>query len=102
MTDTPERAADPSPEALAFVMNWRWPNHISQAEVARALDAFAEARVTAAVEAERERISRRVSERCILRLQADCDPVEEANEIIQDLAHDIATNWADYDEDDEQ
>ena len=32
------------------------------------------------------------------RLQVDCDPVEEANAIIQDIAHDIATDWADYDD----
>jgi hypothetical protein len=47
---------------------------------------------------ERERIAKLVSERRVLRLQIDCDPVKEANEIIQDLAHDIATNWADFED----
>lgn len=50
---------------------------------------------------ERERIARRVSERCILRLEVGRDPLEQANEIIQDLAHDIATDWTDYDDDDD-
>lgn len=48
---------------------------------------------------ERERIAQRVSERCILRLETGRDPVEQANEIIQDLAHDIETDWADYEDD---
>lgn len=74
----------------------------------RALDGTREerARQTAlaidqAVTAERERIAERVSERRILRLQVGRDPVEQANEIIQDLAYDIETNWADYDDEDD-
>jgi hypothetical protein len=49
-----------------------------------------------AVAAERERIARRVSEQQILRFQVGRDPLVEVNEIIQDLAHDIATDWEDY------
>lgn len=44
---------------------------------------------------ERERIAQRVSEHRILRLEVGRDPLEQANEIIQDLAHDIETDWAD-------
>jgi hypothetical protein len=47
-----------------------------------------------AVAAERERIARRVSEQQILRFQVGRDPLVEVNEIVQDLAHDIATDWA--------
>ncbi len=55
------------------------------------------ARVRAeAVAAERERIAQRVRERSILRLGVGRDPLLEVNDIIQDLAHDIATDWADY------
>jgi hypothetical protein len=46
-----------------------------------------------AAAAERERIARRVSERVIVRLSVGRDPLVEVNEIIQDLAHDIATDW---------
>jgi hypothetical protein len=49
-----------------------------------------------AAAAERKRIARRVSERQILRFQVGRDPLVEVNEIIQDLAHDIATDWEDY------
>jgi hypothetical protein len=49
-----------------------------------------------AVAAERERIARRVSEREIVRLSVGRDPLVEVNEIIQDLAYDIATDWEDY------
>jgi cystathionine beta-lyase/cystathionine gamma-synthase len=55
------------------------------------LEAIAEA-----VAAERERIAQRVSERVIVRLSVGRDPLVEVNEIIQDLAHDIATDWEDY------
>jgi hypothetical protein len=51
---------------------------------------------TEAIAAERERIARRVSEHQILRFQIGRDPLVEANEFIQDLAHDIATDWEDY------
>src|SRR6185437_2084094 len=47
---------------------------------------------------ERARIAERVSERRILRLSVGVDPLEEANSIIQDLAHDIETNWSDYED----
>lgn len=47
---------------------------------------------------ERKRIAQRVGELRVLRLQIGNDPVEGANTIIQDLAHNIATNWADYEE----
>src|SRR6185312_3580886 len=60
----------------------------------RALDAFAAERVNE----ERARIAERVSERRILRLSVGVDPLEEANSIIQDLAHDIETNWSDYED----
>jgi hypothetical protein len=49
-----------------------------------------------ATAAERESIARRVSEQQILRFQVGRDPLVEVNEIIQDLAHDIATDWEDY------
>jgi hypothetical protein len=49
-----------------------------------------------ATAAERERIARRVSERVIVRLSVGRDPLVEVNEIIQDLAYDIATDWEDY------
>jgi hypothetical protein len=49
-----------------------------------------------AVAAERERIARRVSEHRILRLGVGRDPLVEVNEFIQDLAHEIATDWEDY------
>ena len=49
-----------------------------------------------ATAAERERIAQRVSEREIVRLSVGRDPLVEVNEIIQDLAHDIATDWEDY------
>jgi hypothetical protein len=49
-----------------------------------------------AVAAERERIARRVSEHQILRFQFGRDPLVEVNEFIQDLAHEIATDWEDY------
>jgi cystathionine beta-lyase/cystathionine gamma-synthase len=55
------------------------------------LEAIAEA-----VAAERERIAQRVSKRKIVRLSVGRDPLVEVNEIIQDLAHDIATDWEDY------
>lgn len=48
------------------------------------------------VAAERERIAHRVSEREILRLSVGRDSLVEVNEIIQDLAHDVATDWEDY------
>ena len=51
---------------------------------------------TEAIAAERQRISRRVSEHQILRFQVGRDPLVEVNEFIQDLAHDIATDWEDY------
>ncbi len=54
------------------------------------------ANIAEAVAAERERIARRVSERVIVRLSVGRDPLVEVNEIIQDLAHDIATDWEDY------
>jgi hypothetical protein len=46
-----------------------------------------------AVAAERRRIAQRVSEREIVRLSVGRDPLAEVNEIIQDLAYDIATDW---------
>ena len=49
-----------------------------------------------ATAAERERIARRVSEQQILRFQVGRDPLVEVNEFIQDLAHEIATDWEDY------
>jgi hypothetical protein len=49
-----------------------------------------------AVAAERQRIARRVSEQQILRFQVGRDPLVEVNEIIQDLAYEIATDWEDY------
>jgi hypothetical protein len=49
-----------------------------------------------AVAAERERIAQRVSERKIVRLSVGRDPLVEVNEIIHDIAHDIATDWEDY------
>jgi hypothetical protein len=52
--------------------------------------------IAKAVAAERERIARRVSEHQILRFQVGRDPLVEVNEFIQDLAHDIATDWDDY------
>jgi hypothetical protein len=52
--------------------------------------------IAEAVAAERERIAQRVSERVIVRLSVGRDPLVEVNEIIQDLAHDIATDWEDY------
>ena len=55
--------------------------------------------ITEAVAAERERIAQRVSEQKILRLSVGRDPLAEVNEIIQDLAHDIATDWEDYKDD---
>ena len=64
--------------------------------IAFALDAFAARKVAEATAAERERIARRVSEHQILRFQIGRDPLAEVNEIIQDLAHDIATDWEDY------
>ena len=60
----------------------------------RPTDAFAAERVNE----ERARIAERVSERRILRLSVGVDPLEEANSIIQDLAHDIETNWSDYED----
>jgi hypothetical protein len=60
--------------------------------IAAVIDAFA----AEAVAAERERIAQRVSEREIVRLSVGRDPLVEVNEIIQDLAHDIATDWEDY------
>jgi hypothetical protein len=64
--------------------------------VADAFNAFAARKVAEAVAAERQRISRRVSEHQILRFQVGRDPLVEVNEFIQDLAHDIATDWEDY------
>ena len=49
--------------------------------------------IARAVAAERERIAQRVSEREIVRLSVGRDPLAEVNEIIQDLAYDIATDW---------
>ena len=63
-------------------------------EAAYLIDAFAAERVNE----ERARIAERVSERRILRLSVGVDPLEEANSIIQDLAHDIETNWSDYED----
>jgi hypothetical protein len=60
--------------------------------IAAVLDAFA----AEAVADERQRIAQRVSERVIVRLSVGRDPLVEVNEIIQDLAHDIATDWEDY------
>jgi hypothetical protein len=64
--------------------------------IAFALDAFAARKVAEAVATERQRIARRVSERVIVRLSVGRDPLVEVNEVIQDLAYDIATNWEDY------
>jgi hypothetical protein len=64
--------------------------------VADAFNAFAARKVAEAVAAERERIARRVSERVIARLSVGRDPLVEVNEIIQDLACDIAIDWEDY------
>jgi hypothetical protein len=49
--------------------------------------------IAEAIADERERIAQRVSEREIVRLSVGRDPLVEVNEIIQDLAHDIATDW---------
>lgn len=50
---------------------------------------------------ERGRIAQRVSERCVLRLEVGRDPLVQVNEVIQDLAHDIETDWADYEDGDD-
>lgn len=50
---------------------------------------------------ERARIAARVREMCILRLQADADPLEEVNSMLQQLADDIKTDWADYSDGDD-
>ena len=90
-------------KAAAEIMEWlkdSWGAHNARdsdvPNVADAFNAFAARKVAEAVAAERERIARRVSEQQILRFQVGRDPLEEVNEIIQDLAHDIATDWEDY------
>jgi len=84
----------PSTDALAWAKTRerRGPGYVYQ--LALDLDAFAAERVNE----ERARIAERVSERRILRLSVGVDPLEEANSIIQDLAHDIETNWSDYED----
>lgn len=51
--------------------------------------------------AERDRIAERVRGIRILRLQVGADPLDEINAILQQLANDIETNWADLDDDDD-
>lgn len=93
-TTTPPPATDPSPEALANAKHFvTGPG--AREELARMFDAFRRE----GVEKEREKIAIRVGERCVLRLQIGQDPLAQVNEVIQDLANDIATDWADYNED---
>jgi hypothetical protein len=89
-------------KAAAEIMEWlkdSWGAHNARDSdvpyVADAFNAFAARKVAEAVAAERERIARRVSEQQILRFQIGRDPLAEVNEIIQDLAHEIATDWED-------
>lgn len=87
--------SDSKPGAEAMAIATRYADtHELMLRQAREIDAFAAERVNE----ERARIAERVSERRILRLSAGVDPLEEANSIIQDLAHDIETNWSDYED----
>jgi hypothetical protein len=91
--------AEPSAEAMDMARIWwlAWVQSSKRGEpyerrLASMFDHFA----AEAVAAERERIARRVSEQQILRFQVGRDPLVEVNEFIQDLAHEIATDWEDY------
>ena len=99
MTQHSLLGAEPSAEAMDMARVWwiAWVQSSERGEpyerrLASMFDHFA-AEATAA---ERERIARRVSERVIVRLSVGRDPLVEVNEILQDLAHDIATDWEDY------
>jgi hypothetical protein len=86
---------EPSAEAMDMARVWMQSSGRGEPyerRLASMFDHFA-AEATAA---ERERIARRVSEHQILRFQVGRDPLVEVNEVIQDLAYDIATNWEDY------
>ena len=98
MTAVRQPPAEPSAEAMDMARVWiAWVQSSGRGEpyerrLASMFDHFA-AEATAA---ERERIARRVSEHQILRFQVGREPLVEVNEFIQDLAHDIATDWEDY------
>ena len=86
---------EPSAEAMDMARVWMQSSGRGEPYERRLASMFDHFAAEAAA-AERERIARRVSERVIVRLSVGRDPLVEVNEIIQDLAHDIATDWEDY------
>lgn len=87
--------AEPSAEAMDMARVWMQSSGRGEPyerRLASMFDHFA----AKAIADERERIAQRVSEREIVRLSVGRDPLMEVNEIVQDLAYDIATDWEDY------